>query len=86
VLVLQPLDEQVERVRIDKARMVHEQLTRLVRRGQEGGDLRADLPADCVLTTITWLVLGAADGLRPGLVAPAQVELLTATVLGALRR
>jgi TetR/AcrR family transcriptional repressor of mexCD-oprJ operon len=66
LLVLQPLDEHVERGLIDRAQGTE----RLVRRGQESGDFRVDLPADWVLTTITWLVVGAADGLRLGVVAP----------------
>jgi TetR/AcrR family transcriptional regulator, mexCD-oprJ operon repressor len=58
-----------------------------VGRGQESGDFRLDLPGDWVLTAITWLVVGAADGLRLGLVAPARTEhLVVETVLGALRR
>lgn len=87
LLVLQPLDPHVERGLVDRARSGDERLTGLVRRGQESGDFRVDLPADWVVTTITWLVVGAADGLRLGLVAPAQVEhLVTETVLGSLRR
>lgn len=87
LLVLQPLDEHVERGLIDRARKEDERVTGLVRRGQESGDFRVDLPADWVLTTITWLVVGAADGLRLGVVAPAQIEhLVTETVLGSLRR
>lgn len=87
LLVLQPLDEHVERALLDRARAVDERLTGLVRRGQESGDFRVDLPADWVLTVITWLVVGAADGLRLGTVAPARVgHLLTETVLGTLRR
>jgi hypothetical protein len=39
-----------------------------------------------VLTTITWPVVGAADGRRLGVVAPTQIEhLVTETVLGSLR-
>ena len=87
LLVLQPFDEHVERGLIDRARNGDERLIGLVRRGQASGDFRVDLPADWVLTTITWLVVGAADGLRLGVVAPAQVEhLVTETVLGSLRR
>jgi AcrR family transcriptional regulator len=87
LLVLQPMDEHVERGLLDRARAVDERLTALVRRGQESGDFRVDLPADWVLTVITWLVVGAADGLRLGTVAPARIgHLLTETVLGTLRR
>ena len=87
LLVLQPLDEQIERGLLDRAREGDQRLTRLVARGQEAGHFRLDLPADWVLTAITWLVVGAADGLRLGLVAPARTEHLVAeTVLGALRR
>src|SRR3712207_4854439 len=74
LLVLQPLDEHVERGLLDRARAGDERLIGLVRRGQESGDFRVDLPADWVLTTITWLVVGAADGLRLGQVAPARIE------------
>ena len=87
LLVLQPLDEHVERGLLDRARVVDDRLTALVRRGQESGDLRVDLPADRVLTALTRLVVGAADGLRLGTVAPARIgHLLTEAVLGALRR
>ncbi len=87
LLVLQPLDEQLERGLLDQAREGDERLTRLVRRGQEDGDFRLDLPADWVLTAVTWLVVGAADGLRQGLVAPARIgHLVAETVLGSLRR
>ena len=87
LLVLQPLDQRVERGLLDRARAVDARLTDLVRRGQESGDFRVDLPADWVLTAITWLVVGAADGLRLGTVAPARIgHLLTETVLGTLRR
>ncbi|MGY1751959.1 TetR/AcrR family transcriptional regulator [Blastococcus sp. SYSU D01042] len=87
LLVLQPLDEHVERALLVRARTVDDRLTGLVRRGQERGDFRVDLPAEWVLTALTWLVVGAADGLRLGTVAPAATgHLLTATVLGFLRR
>jgi TetR/AcrR family transcriptional regulator, mexCD-oprJ operon repressor len=87
LLALQPLDEHVEAGLVERARRGDERLLGLVRRGQESGDFRVDLPADWVLTTITWLVVGAADGLRLGLIVPAQIErLVTETVLGSLRR
>lgn len=87
LLVLQPVDRDTERALADRAGRGDQRLTALVRRGQEAGDFRVDLPAGWVLTTITWLVVGAADGLRLGTLAPAQLEhLLTETVLGALRR
>ena len=87
LLVLQPVDDLVEHGLLDRARVADRRLHRLVVRGQEDGDFRVDLGADWVLTTITWLIVGAADGLRLGRLAPADIErLVTETVLGALRR
>lgn len=58
-----------------------------MRCGQKAGEFRVDLPADCAVVAVTWPIVGAADGLRTGRVAPADAErLVTETVLGALRR
>ena len=87
LLVLQPLGEVVERQLLDDARVADDRLYHLVLRGQEEGVFRVDLSAEWVLTTITWLIVGAADGLRLGRLAPADVQrVVIGTVLGALRR
>ena len=87
LLVLQPLDGVVEEALLTRAGAADERLRRLVERGQESGDFRVDLGPDWVSTMLTWLVVGAADGVRLGRLAPAAVAaLVEKTVLGALRR
>ena len=87
LLALQPLEAVVEDRLLEQARSTEDRLRALVRRGQEAGEFRVDLPADWCVVAVTWLIVGAADGLRTGRVAPADVERLVAeTVLGALRR
>ena len=56
-------------------------------RGQEAGDFRVDVPAEWVLSSVTWLVVAAADGVRLGRLAARDIErLLVSTVLDGLRR
>ena len=44
----------------------------IVRRGQRAGELRTDFPPAWVLTMLTWLCIGAADGLRLGTLAAGR--------------
>ena len=58
-----------------------------MRRRQEAGAFRVDVPAGWVLASLTWLVVAAADGVRLGRLAARDVErLLALTVLDGLRR
>lgn len=87
LLALQPLPAAVEADLLEQARGADERIAALVRRGVSAGELRPEVPAAWVQTTLTWLCVGAADGLRLGTLAPAEVErLLVDTVLGAVRR
>ncbi|MGY1698451.1 TetR/AcrR family transcriptional regulator [Geodermatophilus sp. SYSU D00766] len=86
-LAVQPLADQVEADLLARARATDDRIRALVRRGQEAGDFRVDLPADWVVITVTWLVVGAAEGLRTGRVAAADLDrLVTETVLAAVSR
>ncbi len=78
---MQPLDALVEADLLERAATADERVRRLVRRGQEAGAFRVDVPADWVLTSITWLVVGAADGVRLGRLAPVRVEAHVADTL-----
>jgi AcrR family transcriptional regulator len=87
LLALQLLDELVEADLIELASAADERVRRLVYRGQEKGDFRVDVPAEWVLTSVTWLVVAAADGVRLGRLAARDVErLVSTTVLDGLRR
>ena len=87
LLALQPLDRLVEADLLALAADADERVRRLVHRGQETGEFRVDVPADWVLSSVTWLVVAAADGVRLGRLAARDVErLLCATVLDGLRR
>ena len=87
LLALQPLDELVEADLLELAAAADERVIRLVHRGQEAGEFRVDVPAEWVLSSVTWLVVAAADGVRLGRLAPRDVErLLCATILDGLRR
>jgi AcrR family transcriptional regulator len=87
LLALQPLDEMVEADLLALASGADERIRHLVHRGQEAGEFRVDVPADWVLSSVTWLVVAAADGVRLGRLAARDVErLLCATVLDGLRR
>jgi hypothetical protein len=86
LLLLQPLPELVEAELLERVEATERRVVDLVLRGQAAGDFRVDLTAAWVLTAATWLVAGAADGLRLGVLASRDVEqLITGTVLGALR-
>ncbi|MCV2488806.1 TetR/AcrR family transcriptional regulator [Geodermatophilus sp. YIM 151500] len=87
LLALQPIDEAVEADLLALAAETDDRVRRMVHRGQESGDLRVDVPAEWVLSSVTWLVVAAADGVRLGRLAAGDVErLLTMTVLDGLRR
>ena len=87
LLSLQPLDEVVEAELLELATAADERVRRLVHRGQEAGDFRVDVPAEWVLSSVTWLVVAAADGVRLGRLAARDIErLLASTVLDGLRR
>jgi hypothetical protein len=67
--------------------MPAERVRALVRRGQADGSFRVEVDPEWVLTVLTWLVVGAADGVRLGRLAPARVEAHVAdTVLRLLVR
>ena len=86
LLALQPLPEAVEAELLERARAADERIAALVRRGVSAAEFRPEVPAAWVQTTLTWLCVGAADGLRLGTLAPADVErLLVDTVLAAVR-
>ncbi|WP_327252709.1 TetR/AcrR family transcriptional regulator [Streptomyces sp. NBC_01244] len=58
---------------------------RLIGRGRESGELRADLSADWLVTVVYSLVHAAAAEVQAGRMAPAEApEILTATVLAAV--
>lgn len=87
LLALQPLDELVEQELLESAAAADDRVRRLVHRGQEAGEFRVDVPAEWVLSSVTWLVVAAADGVRLGRLAAQDVErLLCITVLDGLRR
>src|SRR3712207_4524125 len=87
LLALQPLDDVVEADLLALAAAADERVRRLVHRGQEAGEFRVDVPAEWVLSSVTWLVVAAADGVRLGRLAARDVErLLSATVLEGLQR
>ena len=74
VMATQPLDELVEQDLLDRAAAGEDRVRALVRRGQEEGTFRVDVEPEWVLTALVWLVVGAADGVRLGRLAPARVE------------
>ncbi|WP_336030156.1 TetR/AcrR family transcriptional regulator [Geodermatophilus sp. FMUSA9-8] len=87
ILATQPLAGSVEADLLARAASTEDRIRALVRRGQEAGEFRADLPADWVLVALTWLVIGAADGLRTGRLAAADLgRLVGETVLAAVAR
>lgn len=58
---------------------------RLIARGRERGELRADLSADWLVTVVYSLVHAAAAEVQAGRMTPAEApEVLTATVLAAV--
>lgn len=87
LLTSQPLDDLVEQELLGRAAAGEDRVRALVRRGQEAGAFRVDVDPEWVLTALTWLVGGAADGVRLGRLAPARVEAaVTDTVLRLLVR
>jgi AcrR family transcriptional regulator len=82
LMATQPLDELVERDLLERAAAGEERVRALLRRGQEDGSFRVDVEPEWVLTVLTWLVVGAADGVRLGRLAPGRVPAqVTDTVL-----
>lgn len=87
LLVLQPLEAAVETALLAEAESCEGRIRDLVRRGQRSGTFTLDLSPEWVLTTITWLVVGAADSLRLGTLAPADLRpFLTTTIISVVRR
>lgn len=87
LLVLQPLADGVEAALLAQADSTDERVLLLVRRGQEEGSFSLDVSPRWALTTITWLIVGAADAVRCGLLAPAELERnLVMTVTKVLAR
>jgi AcrR family transcriptional regulator len=87
LLARQPVPEVVEAELSERYAATDERIVAVVRRGQDEGAFRVDLPANWVLVVIDWLPVAIADGLKRGLLAPADTERhLVETVLGALRR
>jgi len=59
---------------------------RLVARGRADGDIRADLPADWLVTTVYTLLHAAADEANAGRLDPAEAgRVLAATIVAALQ-
>ncbi|MEU8382231.1 helix-turn-helix domain-containing protein [Streptosporangium sp. NPDC048865] len=86
LLALQPLPEAIEAELLERAHAADERIAALVRRGVSAGEFRPEVPAAWVQSTLTWLCVGAADGLRLGTLAAGDVErLLVETVLAAVR-
>ncbi|MGY1636965.1 hypothetical protein ACI78V_09955 [Geodermatophilus sp. SYSU D00742] len=72
---------------LEQARSTEDRLRALVRRGQEAGEFRVDLPADRAVVALAWLIVGSADALRTRRVAPADAQRsVTETAPGALLR
>ncbi|TNM59623.1 TetR/AcrR family transcriptional regulator [Streptomyces sp. NP160] len=83
VLSTQPLQELLEVDLLASAQRGEQRIRDLVRRGQREGAFRIDVDPDWVLTALTWLLVGASDGVRLGRLAPARTGEL---VLDALER
>lgn len=87
LLGLQPLQEHVENALLVRTAATEEALRQVVRRGQESGDFRVEVDPEWVLTMLTWLLVGAADGVRLGRLTPGSAHRhLTATVRTTLHR
>ena len=88
LLALQPIEPSVERALLAEAQACDDRLRRLFRRGQRDGAYTLELSPGWMLTMITWLIVGAADSLRQGSLAPADLKpyLTTTIVSAALRR
>lgn len=82
LLALQPLEPSVERALLAEAKSCDDDLLQLIRRGQSDGTFTLELSPAWILTTITWLIVGAADSLRQGSLAPADLKpFLTTTIV-----
>lgn len=87
LLGLQPLRKHVETSLLERTAATEEALRRLVRRGQESGDFSVEVDPEWVLTMLTWLMVGAADGVRLGRMTPGAARRhLAATLTAALHR
>lgn len=87
LLVLQPLDAAMERDLLAEAEGSDDRLRQLIRRGQDDGTFTLMLSSEWVLTTITWLIVGAADSLRQGRLAPTDLKpYLRTTILSVVLR
>lgn len=84
LLALQPLSERVESEILLAADAADEEIKDLIRRGQSGGEFRVDLPAEWIAQSLTWLIVGAADGLRLKTVAEADVPRLVSESILAI--
>src|SRR4051812_19843018 len=74
LLARQPVPEVIEAELFERYAATDERIVALVRRGQDEGAFRVDLPASWVLVVIDWPPVAVADGLRRGLLAPADTE------------
>jgi AcrR family transcriptional regulator len=73
-----------ERLRRHHDRTLHH-VERLIRRGQDAGPFRTDLPVDWLITTFYAVLHAAADEADAGRVSPADApDLLATTVLSLL--
>ena len=87
LLGLQPLSEHVETSLLSHTARTEARLRRLVRRGQESGDFRVEVDPEWFLAMVTWLMVGAADGVRLGrLTADAARRHLSTTLDAAMLR
>lgn len=86
LLAFQPLRPEDEERLLAQVAQADERLQRLVQRGQAEGVFRPDLPAAWIITASAWLVVGAADGLRLGTLAPRDVSrLISETLMSGMR-
>lgn len=88
LLALQPMEPSVEETLLAEAQGCDDRLRQLIRRGQRDGTFTLELSPGWMLTAITWLIVGAADSLRQGSLAPTDLKpyLTTTIVSAALRR
>jgi AcrR family transcriptional regulator len=74
LLATQPVEDLVERELLERAAAGEQRVRALVREGQQAGAFRVDVDPEWVLTALTWLLVGVADGVRLGRLAPARAE------------
>ena len=87
LLGLQPLDEHVESTLLEQISNAEERLRQLIRRGQEAGDFRVEVDPEWVLTMLTWLMVGSADGVRLGRLTSSSAQRhLAATIEATVLR